>query len=674
MTVVLLRLVGHDHEARHALRLDLPRDLRHRDAAVDRLAARHRDRVVVEDLVRDVRFRGDRLADREDARVEVGAVAEVLEHVLRVGEHRVRGPVDALAAHLDQASRVALHPRGHEVAADAGLRDRAFRHLRRRVVRAARAEVRRALHRVRLVRQDLRRDELDHALAAVERRLVAREPVGEHRQDARRTQLAELRQQAAAGGVVLAEHARARAFRAVVQVVLDLLLDDGALLFDHEHFGEPVDEGFDARHFERIRQADLVDPHAGRVEIGHRQVEAAQRFHQVEVRLAAGHDADVRLRARRDPLVDAVGACEMAHRVELRGEARFDREARQVRPAVVQATRRRREAFRRGPLRLQRVEVDGRARFDRFGDRLETDPRARVARQRPAVQAEFEHVGDVRRVHDRHVPRDHREVALVRHRRRHAAVVVARDDEHAAMRRRAVRVAVLQRIAGAIDARALAVPHRIHALDRALGIGLDPLRAEYGRAAEFLVDRGQEAHAAGVEQFLRLPQLLVDHAERRAAIAADEAGRVEPLFGVDRALHQQQANQRLRAGQEDPAARRGQVVGQAVVGQGRRAVDGQAGSHGGMSPDCAVLGGSAGRRATRDWRLRMALFFRAQPRMFFLILLGRAVCEKNRAAFCRDLREFSRAAVGRDRRRVGAGGSFAGETRGGPTVARVGGR
>lgn len=65
-------------------------------------------------------------------------------------------------------------------------------------------------------------------------------------------------------------------------------------------------------------------------------------------------------------------------------------------------------------------------------------------------------------------------------------------------------------------------------LDRALGIGLDPLRAEYGRAAEFLVDRGQEAHAAGVEQFLRLPQLLVDHAERRAAIAADEAGRVEP--------------------------------------------------------------------------------------------------------------------------------------------------
>lgn len=65
-----------------------------------------------------------------------------------------------------------------------------------------------------------------------------------------------------------------------------------------------------------------------------------------------------------------------------------------------------------------------------------------------------------------------------------------------------------------------------------------------------------------------------------------------------------------------------------------------------MSPDCAVLGCAAGRRATRDRRQRMALFFRAQPRMFFLILLGRGCSEKNCAGFCRDLREFSRAVAG----------------------------
>ena len=66
------------------------------------------------------------------------------------------------------------------------------------------------------------------------------------------------------------------------------------------------------------------------------------------------------------------------------------------------------------------------------------------------------------------VPGLERLVALVRHRRRDAAVVVARHHQHAAVRRRAVRIAVLQRIAGAIDARALAVPEREHAFDGAL--------------------------------------------------------------------------------------------------------------------------------------------------------------------------------------------------------------
>ncbi|MBN3818222.1 hypothetical protein G3N57_17145 [Paraburkholderia sp. Se-20369] len=39
----------------------------------------------------------------------------------------------------------------------------------------------------------------------------------------------------------------------------------------------------------------------------------------------------------------------------------------------------------------------------------------------------------------------------------------------------------------------------------------------------------------------------------------------------------------------------------------------------------------------------MALFFLAERRMFFLILLGRRCDEKNTASFGRELREFSRA-------------------------------
>ncbi len=65
-----------------------------------------------------------------------------------------------------------------------------------------------------------------------------------------------------------------------------------------------------------------------------------------------------------------------------------------------------------------------------------------------------------------------------------------------------------------------------------------------------------------------------------------------------------------------------------------------------MSPDCAVLGRVAGRRATPAGGGWMALFFRGDARKFFLILLGRCRSEKNCAGFGRVLREFSRGVVG----------------------------
>ena len=74
-------------------------------------------------------------------------------------------------------------------------------------------------------------------------------------------------------------------------------------------------------------------------------------------------------------------------------------------------------------------------------------------------------------------------------------MVVAGDDEHAAMRRGAVGVAVLEGVARAVDAGALAVPHGEDALDLGAGVGLDLLRAEHGGGGEVLVDGGQELDA-----------------------------------------------------------------------------------------------------------------------------------------------------------------------------------
>ena len=119
----------------HAFAVQLEGDLLRREIAVHMLAAGHGDGVVVEDLVGDVGLRGDRLADREAARVEVGAVAEIGEDVLLVGERRDADPGHALAAHMGEGLGVAVHPQRHEVAADAGQRAAAFRHLGRGVVR-----------------------------------------------------------------------------------------------------------------------------------------------------------------------------------------------------------------------------------------------------------------------------------------------------------------------------------------------------------------------------------------------------------------------------------------------------------------------------------------------------------------------------------------------------------
>ena len=78
-------------------------------------------------------------------------------------------------------------------------------------------------------------------------------------------------------------------------------------------------------------------------------------------------------------------------------------------------------------------------------------------------------------------------------------MVVTGHDKHAAMGRGAVGISVLQCIAGAIDARTLAVPEREHAVGGPLRVGFDALRAEHGRRRQLLVDRRQDVDAGGVD-------------------------------------------------------------------------------------------------------------------------------------------------------------------------------
>src|SRR6185369_4918687 len=99
---VFFRLVGDDDRAADAFRRELAGQPGDAEVAVHRLAAGHRDGVVVEDLVGDRHVGRDRLADGEQAGVEVGAVAEVGENVLFFGERGLTDPGHAFAAHVGE--------------------------------------------------------------------------------------------------------------------------------------------------------------------------------------------------------------------------------------------------------------------------------------------------------------------------------------------------------------------------------------------------------------------------------------------------------------------------------------------------------------------------------------------------------------------------------------------
>ena len=115
-----LRVIGDQGNAPHALGGQLAHQLAHRQVPVDGLAAGHGHRLVEKDLVGDVQPGRHGGSDGKRAGVEVGAVAQVLEHVRGVAERRLADPGGALTAHLGVgARRPVRHPSGHVVAANA---------------------------------------------------------------------------------------------------------------------------------------------------------------------------------------------------------------------------------------------------------------------------------------------------------------------------------------------------------------------------------------------------------------------------------------------------------------------------------------------------------------------------------------------------------------------------
>ncbi|CFN93041.1 Uncharacterised protein [Bordetella pertussis] len=273
---VFLRLVGDDDDLLDPFGGHLARDHGHADRTVDRLAAGHGDGVVEQDLVGDGPLGRHGGADRQQARVVIGAVAQVGEYMLFLGERRLAHPRNALAAHLGEHLGVAAHPGHHVVAADAGHAARALGHAGRGIVRTARTEPRLAVHHQARPGQRLlalgdeiqaRLDAGAHVLGQLEAQQARADGLGHHggrELVVRRQQPVALRHRPLAAVLVveLADHARDLLAGAdpAEQLFLELVFEHLALFLDHQDLVEILGEPLHAGGLQRPHHAHLEQP------------------------------------------------------------------------------------------------------------------------------------------------------------------------------------------------------------------------------------------------------------------------------------------------------------------------------------------------------------------------------------------------------------------------------
>ena len=432
-TVVIARQVfRHQRDSLHAFGGHLVRDLVHGQCAVDRLAAGHRDRIVVQDLVGHVDLRGDGRANRQITGVKIGAVTQVLEHMRHLRECRLPYPRRTLATHVrGQAVVFRINGGRHHMAADAGQRQAALGYLGRGIVRAARAIPGRARRCADCA--------IQHLLFGFEESQTCLDQVAgveacnarrDHTRDLRDREIGLRRQQPIAARmagplaflVELADHARSHVFAPVVQLLFELIFDDMTLFFDDEDFIEALRKFAQAFGFQRPHHRYLVQPDA---DVGrHRLIDSQffQRFQHIEVGLAGSDDAQLGFRAVDGGVVQLVGTrighrcidLVVLHQRFLLARLHAQRVGRQpcVQPAV-----RHHEIFRVGDLETERVGIDRCGGFDGISQRLEANGETGVARHRPCMQAEIQVFLHIARIEHRDHAGRKDVIRLVRQRR-----------------------------------------------------------------------------------------------------------------------------------------------------------------------------------------------------------------------------------------------------------------
>jgi hypothetical protein len=524
----------HDHAA-HALQRKPARELGNRELALRMLSAGHRDRVVVEQAEGDRDVRRDGGADRERAGVVEGAVAEVLDEVLVAGERRQADPLRSLAAHLRHPEQVpaalAAVERDHRVTSDSDADELVRPRARRRVVRAAGAEVGDAAGKLRAARAQPRRcGGLEREQAEARTRALRQLGAGPCHQPADRARGvvgaddAAQWQQRLAGRVLLAEDERGA--RHAVERVAQLALEKRELVLDHEHRPGSAREAAELLAVERPGHRDRDQPDPERVELALADAHVAQRAQHDLMPHPGSGDCDPRPAGLEDDPVQA-------RRARVLARAREARRDQLVLGVEVRGRQHHRRAealtrVERRDLRQRGAEVDARAGVGDVGDDLQRGPGAGVARERHRVQAEREDLGDGAGREQRDEQAAAHRLGRARDGRGLAGRVVADPRDGAAERRGAAQVRVADGVGRAVEPGSLSVPEAGHPVVAAPGQLSQQLRSADGGGGELLVEAGPEDDARVAKPPARRRQLAVEARQRRAGVAAHERAGVDP--------------------------------------------------------------------------------------------------------------------------------------------------
>ena len=186
-----------------------------------------------------------------------------------------------------------------------------------------------------------------------------------------------------------------------------------------------------------------------------------------------------------------------------------------------------------------------------IGDDLEAHPAAAVAGEFKAITAVLDDFPRVARVEDGHARIKKGNLRMSGEGRGLGDGIVARHSQDPAVSSYAGEVGVFEDIPRAVDSRTLPVPHPQHAVVFGFRHEVGELAAEDGCGPEVFVDPGHEHNLVAVEQLLVTSQQDVEPSQRRATIAGNEAGRVQPHPPVRPVLVQGNAHQGLQAAQDN---------------------------------------------------------------------------------------------------------------------------